>query len=357
MRRRWALLIVAAVLARGTAAQARELPLRFFTTADGLGDNRVKRILLDSRGLLWVGTNSGISRFDGSQFQSFGVADGLPFPIINDLLETPEGDLWLASNGGGVIRVRLAAAGPRFESFSVSGAPTSNRVNKFYRAGDGTVWAGTDGGLFRISSSQERLVFDRVGLKRAQPDESVQVWTFANDSENTLWVGTRFGLLRLLPDGRIVSHPLRQGVETDHVFSLLYTPEDGLLWVGHESGLAIFKPPPASSYGGVGTTPQPAEDRERRRPTAARCSPARQYCRQRTATPSTSSLRNCTTSSRCPISYAHGPAASGLSRAARSWNTPRGASSITTTSVFARPWPMVRKIAKAICGWQRRRPA
>lgn len=269
MRRRWALLIVAAVLARGTAAQARELPLRFFTTADGLGDNRVKRILLDSRGLLWVGTNSGISRFDGSQFQSFGVADGLPFPIINDLLETPEGDLWLASNGGGVIRVRLAAAGPRFESFSVSGAPTSNRVNKFYRAGDGTVWAGTDGGLFRISSSQERLVFDRVGLKRAQPDESVQVWTFANDSENTLWVGTRFGLLRLLPDGRIVSHPLRQGVETDHVFSLLYTPEDGLLWVGHESGLAIFKPPPASSYGGVGTTPQPAEDRAIARAAAA----------------------------------------------------------------------------------------
>jgi signal transduction histidine kinase/ligand-binding sensor domain-containing protein len=256
-----ALLILATVLARGIDVGARELPLRFFTTADGLGDNRVKRILLDSRGLLWIGTNSGISRFDGSHFQSFGVADGLPFPVINDLLETPEGDLWLASNGGGVIRVRLTGMGPRFESFSVSGAATSNRVNRFFRAHDGTVWAGTDGGLFRISTSQERLVFDRVGLKRAQPDESVQVWTFANDSENTLWVGTRFGLLRLLPDGRIVSHPLRQGGETDHVFSLLYTPEDGRLWIGHESGLAIFKPPPASSYGGAAVTPRRIEDR------------------------------------------------------------------------------------------------
>ena len=89
---------------------ARELPVRSFTTVDGLGDNRVKRIVLDSRGLLWICTNSGISRFDGSQFQSFGLADGLPFPIINDLLEMPDGDFWLASNGGGVIRVRLSSA-------------------------------------------------------------------------------------------------------------------------------------------------------------------------------------------------------------------------------------------------------
>src|SRR5262245_440047 len=86
---------------------ARELPVRSFTAADGLGDNRVKRIVPDSRGLLWFCTNSGISRFDGAQFQSFGLAEGLPFPIINDLLEASDG-FWLASNGGGVIRVRFS---------------------------------------------------------------------------------------------------------------------------------------------------------------------------------------------------------------------------------------------------------
>lgn len=62
----WPLLILAAIVARGVPLGARELPLRSFSTADGLGDNRVKRIVLDSRGLLWICTNSGISRFDGS---------------------------------------------------------------------------------------------------------------------------------------------------------------------------------------------------------------------------------------------------------------------------------------------------
>ena len=260
----WLPLTMAMGLAMASAhVAAHELPIRSFTSADGLADNRVNRIVLDSRGLLWICTNSGISRFDGSQFQSFGVPDGLPFPIINDLLETPDGDFWLASNGGGVIRLRLATAAPRYEAFSVDREPTSNRVNRLFRATDGAVWVGTDGGLFRMTGGLDgRPAFARVGLRRRDhPDEMVQVWSFAGDREGTLWVGTRFGLVRLLPEGRIVSYPVRQDVETDHVFSLLYTPEDDVLWVGHQSGLVIFKPPPASSYSAADPPYQPLEDR------------------------------------------------------------------------------------------------
>jgi signal transduction histidine kinase/ligand-binding sensor domain-containing protein len=255
--------IAAMLMAMATPqADARELPVRSFTTADGLGDNRVKRIVSDSRGLLWICTNSGISRFDGAQFQSFGVADGLPFPIINDLLETSDG-FWLASNGGGVIRVRFSTAERRYVAFSVDREPTSNRVNRLFRAADGTLWAGTDGGLFRMTvGSDGEPEFTRVGLRRrGHPDEMVQVWSFANDREGTLWVGTRFGLVRLLRDGRIVSYSLAQQLETDHVFALLYTPEDDALWIGHQSGLAILRPPPASSYGLEQTEGQVFEDR------------------------------------------------------------------------------------------------
>jgi signal transduction histidine kinase/ligand-binding sensor domain-containing protein len=267
--RSWRLLILAAIVARSIPLDAGELPLRAFTTADGLGDNRVKRVVLDSRGLLWICTNSGISRFDGSQFQNFGLADGLPFPIINDLLEAPDGDLWLASNGGGVIRVGLSSGAQRYESISMSSAPTSNRVNRLYRAPDRTTWAGTDGGLFRLTSDAGAApAFERVGLRRGHPDESVQVWAFTSDSEGTLWVGTRFGLVRLLPDGRIVSYPVRQELETDHVFALVYSPEDGLLWIGHESGLAVFKPPAAASYGRAHN--DPLEDRAIARAAAGR---------------------------------------------------------------------------------------
>src|SRR6266566_4656216 len=53
-----------------TSLGARELPIRSFTTADGLADNRVVRIVSDSRGLLWICTGGGISRFDGAHVES-----------------------------------------------------------------------------------------------------------------------------------------------------------------------------------------------------------------------------------------------------------------------------------------------
>jgi signal transduction histidine kinase/ligand-binding sensor domain-containing protein len=269
-------LLLALLLLTGWV-RARELPLRFFTTADGLADNRVMRIVTDSRGLLWICTNAGITRFDGSQFQSFGRAQGLPFPFINDLLETPDGNFWLASNGGGVILVRLsAAAASRYKVFSVSREPSTNRVNRLYRAPDGTIWAGTDGGLFRMTvGSDGRPVFARVPLRvRGHPEEMAQVWSFASDGEGSLWVGTRFGLVRMLPGGRIVSYAIREGLESDLVLSLLFTPEAGLLWIRHQSGVAIFKPPPASSYGSKPTTGDPFEDRSISRVVAAKQIPS-----------------------------------------------------------------------------------
>jgi signal transduction histidine kinase/sugar lactone lactonase YvrE len=239
------------VLAAPGAGLALELPVRVFTTEDGLGDNRVNRIVPDSRGLLWICTNGGISRFDGSQFQSFGVAEGLPFPVINDLLETADGDFWLASNGTGVIRFTLSSAAQRYDSFLVDREPTANRVNRLFRSPDGAVWVGTDGGLFRMTvQSDGRPDFRRVPLRRqGHPDEMVQVWAFATDRDGALWVGTRFGLVRLLRDGRIISYTLRQGGETDHVYALLYAPDEDVLWIAHQDGLAIFKPPPAWSHG------------------------------------------------------------------------------------------------------------
>src|SRR5262245_25335571 len=183
-----AMLVVLAVLGTELAA-ARELPVRVFTTEDGLGDNRVNRMVRDSRGLLWICTNGGISRFDGSQFQTFGAADGMPYPVINDLLELPDGDFWLASNGSGLIRFRLSSGGQRYEAFLVDREPTANRVNRLFRSPDGDIWVGTDGGLFRMTvRANGRPDFTRVELRRqGHPDEMVQVWAFAADRDGALW--------------------------------------------------------------------------------------------------------------------------------------------------------------------------
>ena len=79
---------------------AERLPARVFTTADGLANNAVNRIVHDSRGYLWFCTREGLSRFDGHGFTTYGIDEGLPSAVINDLIETREGPYWIATSKG-----------------------------------------------------------------------------------------------------------------------------------------------------------------------------------------------------------------------------------------------------------------
>jgi ligand-binding sensor domain-containing protein len=45
-------------------ADAQQLPIKTYTTADGLSHNSINRIVKDSRGFLWFCTGEGLSRFD-----------------------------------------------------------------------------------------------------------------------------------------------------------------------------------------------------------------------------------------------------------------------------------------------------
>ena len=79
---------------------AEQLPIKAYTTAEGLAHNHINRIRQDSRGYLWFCTDGGLSRFDGYRFTNYTTEDGLPHPWVNDLLEARDGAYWIATDGG-----------------------------------------------------------------------------------------------------------------------------------------------------------------------------------------------------------------------------------------------------------------
>jgi ligand-binding sensor domain-containing protein len=97
------------------SAKAERLPLKAYTTADGMPHNVINKIVRDSRGFLWFCTEEGLSRFDGYTFTNYGTSEGLPHPAVNDILETRAGEYWVATNGG-LVR------------FNPKGAPTGRTV-------------------------------------------------------------------------------------------------------------------------------------------------------------------------------------------------------------------------------------
>lgn len=249
--------LVCTLLMPCSAAHAERLPIKTFTTADGLAHDTVRRIVLDSRGFLWFCTAQGLSRFDGQHFFTYGAAHGLPTISINDLLETSQGEYWVATNGGGVARFTHTDAGAldgrtawrsetrdasRFTAFSIGEDAQANRVNAIYEDRAGRLWAGTDAGLFVLNGTKDDKTFERVTLGLpGRPDRAVHVWAFVEDRQGSLWIGTSWGLVRRFPSGRVVHHAIQPAGGADHVRAVLIDPDERL-WIGHATGLIVLAP-------------------------------------------------------------------------------------------------------------------
>src|SRR5260370_36695576 len=93
-------LLIGFVWALTATCRGDQLPIKTYTTADGLARDHVTRIVQDSRGFLWFCTAEGLSRFDGYQFINYGTRQGLPNRAVNDLLEARDGTYWVATFGG-----------------------------------------------------------------------------------------------------------------------------------------------------------------------------------------------------------------------------------------------------------------
>lgn len=86
-----------------TAIQAQGFKLRHYTIADGLSQSSVHCLLQDQQGLIWIGTEDGLNRFDGYQFRVFNQGDNLsslPHNWVNSLYEDRQHYIWVGTQDG-----------------------------------------------------------------------------------------------------------------------------------------------------------------------------------------------------------------------------------------------------------------
>src|SRR6185436_8336101 len=85
-------------------SQTGQYPFSYIDITRGLSHNQVNCILKDTRGFMWIGTMSGLNRFDGYNFKVFrhkiGDSTALSDDFIANILEGPEGKLWIETRSG-----------------------------------------------------------------------------------------------------------------------------------------------------------------------------------------------------------------------------------------------------------------
>lgn len=167
-----------------------------WTTENGLPQNSANQMVQTRDGYIWLATYEGLARFDGMEFRVFDrkSTKELPSSWFVRLMEDSAGGLWARPAGydPGLVRYHDGL----FTKYDTSNVLPSNRTLTWETDKHGTSWIGTLGGLTEFSGGK----FKTYTVKDGLPSDTV--FRLGLDSRENLWISTTHGLARLA-GGRI----------------------------------------------------------------------------------------------------------------------------------------------------------
>jgi signal transduction histidine kinase/ligand-binding sensor domain-containing protein len=202
-----------------------------FAKKDGLPSSIVNVILQTRNGFLWVGTGGGLARFDGRHFTTAEFSPEVqPEGLSHALAEGPDGDLWAATVTG-ALRIPSTALdqfGRLPATVYHAGTGPGDTITVLQFSGDGILWAGTGRGLYRLERGAFSLVLPDVSVSRIERASNgrLLIITSAGFFE---WDGAR------LVDHRDIA--ARLGVSANQIFHVM-EDHTGARWYCTDAGVA-----------------------------------------------------------------------------------------------------------------------
>jgi len=192
-----------------------------FTVREGLGNNIVFDIMEDKHGRLWFGTGGGVSIYDGKSFRYIGLSEGLCGPTVWSLLEDKQGDIWMGTNRG-ISRF----TGESFINYTKSEGLSNPNVISILEDSEGNLWLGTfGGGVNRFDGKTFIHITQEQGLSHNT------VFDMVEDEGGNIWFATFGGGISTLNLNLFRHYTNNQGIKINSVHSILEDSK-GNFWFG-----------------------------------------------------------------------------------------------------------------------------
>ena len=198
-------------------------------TENGLPQNTVHAIAQTRDGYIWIGTEEGLTRFDGVKFTIFDKQNTPEFKsnYIRTLFADRQGALWIGT-AQGLVRMLNG----KFTVFTRDEGLPSETIQAIHEDREGNLWVATATGLGLFKSgglttftTKERLI-------------SGSIQALFEDADSALWIATPYGVGRV-KDGKFTNYTVRDGLGGNSVRAI-QQDRNGRLWFGSLGGLTSF---------------------------------------------------------------------------------------------------------------------
>jgi ligand-binding sensor domain-containing protein/signal transduction histidine kinase len=204
-------------------------------------------------GYLWIGTDRGLSRFDGSSFRTFQQATPTNFPIgpVEELLTDAAGDLWIVLQSTQIVRYSNGRFEPGHDEAGFGITSINSRkdgtillsslalgtlkysANKYQPVTSSDTSVTPDGTLEAADNLSSRLSSAEGVATHRFAEPNSPVISMAETSDGRMWLGTRDKGLFYISQGKIV--PSGINLPGSKVNCLLALNDE--LWIGTDHGM------------------------------------------------------------------------------------------------------------------------
>jgi signal transduction histidine kinase/ligand-binding sensor domain-containing protein len=247
-----------------------------FTAIESMKGAQINALYIDEWNSLWIGTERGLGRLDEKNNDEWIYSkNNIDFVRISHISQDREGNIWIASNRSGIIRLKetnitnitrpalssdranIVTEGPdgryyigtdmnqvdvcesgNCKPLVIKTPVGGNGIRDIYVMEDGDIWLATYLGIIHRKKNGSEIVYNE---DKGMPAEDFRV--IHRDRNGTFWFGSRSGGLVKFRDGKI-EHVFdhSHGLQSNYILSVVEDKE-GNIYVGtHSGGMSVISP-------------------------------------------------------------------------------------------------------------------